>query len=184
MNKDSTTGIAYKSSEVERLLGTSSSNLRKWCMILENEGYEFVRGTNRSRLFYNQDVVVLKRLKELVQIRGMALEGAANALVSLIETEKRTTSVPEANDLEEQHSNVFVSRSELKQIFEKLDAQEQFNKLLLERLEQQQSLMNQQINNRDEQLLGAIRTLTDSHKQIAANLDSPKKGFFARLFGK
>ena len=187
MNDTNKTAIAYRATEVEKIIGTSSSNFRKWCLALENGGYTFVRGSNNSRLFYNQDVVVLMRLKDLIQGSGMTVDGAVNTVVSMVETEGRAESVHETNSLEEQLANAFSNRSDIKIIKEKLEAQEQFNKLLLERLEQQQTLMNQQLKSRDEHLMSAIRAIGDSHKKISASIESPKeekKGFFARLFGK
>ncbi|MCE0553209.1 hypothetical protein LQK80_01020 [Bacillus thuringiensis] len=57
----------YWSKEISELLQIGDSTLRKWCIALENQKYIFIRGRNNSRAFVDKDIIVLKRMKELVQ---------------------------------------------------------------------------------------------------------------------
>jgi DNA-binding transcriptional MerR regulator len=69
---------AYWSKEVSDILQIADSTLRKWCLSLEKNGYEFVRGTNNSRAFVERDVLLLRRMKELIQSKGVTVENATN----------------------------------------------------------------------------------------------------------
>ena len=78
---------------------------------------------------------------------------------------------------------------DLKTIKEKLELQENFNKVLVRQLEQQQNhIQNQQkhikdeMDKRNEQVLIALRESRKVQPEIAATKVQKKKGFFARMF--
>lgn len=64
--------------------------------------------------------------------------------------------------------------------------QEEFNKKLVEKLDNQQRFIEESLKRRDEQLLSNIRDMQESARLIAASKEQEeeKKGFFARLFKK
>jgi DNA-binding transcriptional MerR regulator len=174
---------AYWSKEVSDILQISDSTLRKWCLSLEKNGCEFVRGTNNSRAFVERDVLLLRRMKELIQSKGVTVENATNLVMASVKSEEVTTGVHEANSLTVHVQHELL----LKEILERQERLEEFNKQLLTRLDEQQQYINDKLEQRDLQLTTALKETLEVKKMIAASLEAPKeekKGFFARLFGK
>lgn len=58
--------IAYSTKEVTELLGVVSSTVRKYSIALESEGYEILRNALDRRIFTDKDVVILRKVKELI----------------------------------------------------------------------------------------------------------------------
>lgn len=69
-----------RNKEVSRLLSIGESSLRKWCIELEKNGYEFERGLKDSRAFNGRDVLALIAFKEMVQDRVHTAEQAARII--------------------------------------------------------------------------------------------------------
>jgi DNA-binding transcriptional MerR regulator len=179
----SETVMTYTASEVADLLQVSGSTLRKWCIALEGESYSFVRGNNDQRFFTDQNVIVLKRLKHLVQDRKITVNDSVKTVVSMINTESRTAGVRDEQGDNEQGLAVFVERSEYREVIERLDKQEEFNRLLLEKLEQQSRYIENSINKRDEQLMLAMKQSMETQKQLAV-AEEQAKPWWKRLFNK
>ncbi|MED4836819.1 helix-turn-helix domain-containing protein [Priestia megaterium] len=57
---------SYFGSEVAKVIGISNSTVRKYCLTLEEQGYEFHRGINNSRVFYNKEILMLQRIKRIM----------------------------------------------------------------------------------------------------------------------
>ncbi|MGG3887573.1 DUF3967 domain-containing protein [Metabacillus fastidiosus] len=195
MSDNTRTEIVYRSNEVADLLKVASSTLRKWCAALEAQGYEFTRGSNNSRLYSDRDVVTLRRLRELIQVRKMALESAANAVLSILDEEERARSATEESAIFGSATDAIVVNEQsdkLDEILKRLDQQESFNQELLRRLDKQQQYIEKQdryisdrLEARDEQLMTALREVQETKKLTAVAQDeAKKKGFFARLFNK
>lgn len=174
-------------------LNIGDSTLRKWCLSLEEHGYNFYRTDQNKRIFTQQDLIVLQQFQKLVQEKNMSMNNA-----SLVVTTKHQKA-PFSDETEiEQENNVPSMRSD-NQFIERLmtyiehqeerqKQQEQFNKALLERLDQQQKYIEERLNKRDETLIQSLREVQETKKLIAAaeekREEESKKGFFQRLFGK
>jgi len=74
--------IPMNNSEVAKELDIATSSLRKWCLSLEEHNYNFERTDRDKRLFYNDDLTVLKYFKELVANRNMSMNNAATIVTS------------------------------------------------------------------------------------------------------
>lgn len=160
----------YWSKEVAETLGIANSTLRKWCKLLEDGGYHFVRDQQERRAFTEHDVLMLRSFYELTQDKGVALDSAVNLVVSRFQREATQDvslrDIPEKSQDDERYE----------QIMHKLENQEQFNKALLERLDQQQAYIEQSIQKRDETLLQAIREIQETRLQlVAAEQEKQKK---------
>lgn len=179
---------AYWAKEVADALQISDSTLRKWCIALENKGYQFARGTNNSRAFVERDIIVLRRMKELIQNRGVTVEHAASTVVSSVETDTRTTGVHETNEVAvRSDQDVVIPVELLKQLLERQERLEALNQELLRKLDEQQKYINERLEQRDRQLMEAIRESQETRRLMAASLEAQnksKKGLLARLFGK
>jgi hypothetical protein len=64
-----TFGKSYTTSEVSTTLGIGDSTLRKWCLSLEKNGYQFIRNEQNKHLFVERNLVVLRHFQKLVQER-------------------------------------------------------------------------------------------------------------------
>jgi predicted ribosome quality control (RQC) complex YloA/Tae2 family protein len=185
---------AYWGKEIAEILQIGDSTLRKWCLSLENQGYIFARGQNNSRAFVERDLLILRRMKDLVQNKGITLEMASEAVITRLEPPEGTASVLEESREGEQPlpsvpSVPSVQLNELLlDILESQERLEQQNKQLISKLEEQQNYINNKLEKRDRQIMEALRETQEAKKLIASSLEQQeqenKKGLFARLFGK
>ncbi|WP_100408479.1 DUF3967 domain-containing protein [Bacillus solitudinis] len=185
---------AYTTKEISDYLDIGTSTLRKWCIALEENGYEFLRTDNNRRLFFERDLIGLKYFKKLVKVENFSLENAAKTVTSKHRgeaSETRTPSVLQENS-DEQRS---LTRSEetlqqllehMKKQDEHIEKQESFNKELLKRLEERDRYIEERLNERDSKLVESLRDVQETKRMIAAAREEQdnKKGFFSRLFGK
>jgi DNA-binding transcriptional MerR regulator len=171
---------AYWSKEVAEALKISDSTLRKWAMMLERFGYEFIRGANNSRAFVERDIIALRRMKELIQNRGVTVRNAAQAVISSLEPTTGTGGVQEANDAQEPA----ISAELLKEVLERQERLEELNRQLIEKLEKQQRYINERLEKRDANLMEAMRQVQETQRLIAASKkeqEEQKKGFITHV---
>lgn len=170
--------IVYWNKEVADLLKIGDSTLRKWCILLEERGYVFLKDEQNRRGFRDKDVVLLRRFRDLLKQGGASLENAANAVILTDEAVQETNVVP----IEKQERHSFYEN----EVREHLQKQEQFNQTLLERLDKQQEhyetlLKKQQnyienaIQARDERLIQAVREIQETRLLLAAAEEEERK---------
>lgn len=187
---------AYSTKQVSENLGISTSTLRKWSLLIEDENvgnYKFQRNENNNqRVFYDYDLLALRELKKLTQEDKVTLENA----VKSIGTKLRTQSDILASVTEEEQKNTVeisvIERYEekldelmqyVKKQDERIEKQEHFNRELIKRLDEQNKYIVGSLEKRDQQLMLAMREVQETKKLIAAN-EEENKGFFSRLFRK
>jgi DNA-binding transcriptional MerR regulator len=190
---------AYTTKQVADNLGIVTSTLRKWCLMLENEelgNYKIDRNEKDQRVFYDYDVLALREIKRLTTEDGITLENAVKSVgiklrkqqeitASVMEEEAETSApAPDMKRYEEKLDRLlaYIERQD-----DRFDQQERFNRELLSKLDDQQKYIQESLQKRDEQLMIAIRETQETKRLIAAAEEAkpePKKGFFARLFGK
>lgn len=179
---------AYFGKEVSEVLQIGNSTLRKWCLALEKQGYQFTRGGhNNSRAFLERDILTLRRMKELIQNKNITLETASEIVMSRLQEAERTEVVPQENEIQEQTTlpALFVEQNEM--IIELLERQEQLekqNEIMFQKLQEQQNFIADQLEQKDRKFMAALQESRELQQQIASSLEEKKKGFFARLFGK
>ncbi|MCM3165104.1 DUF3967 domain-containing protein [Metabacillus litoralis] len=185
---------AYTPKEISLTLDIGDSTLRKWCIALENQGYQFIRNDQNKRVFVDANIVVLRHFKELVQNHSMQLNNAAMLVIDRFGKgtfSQGTDVVPVKNNSDLDRSNdevISKLMNYIEQQEERFEKQEQFNRTLLERLDQQQKYIEERLNQRDETLIQSLREVQETKKLIAAaeekRDEENKKGFLQRLFGK
>lgn len=185
---------AYSPKEISLTLDIGDSTLRKWCIALENQGYQFIRNEQNKRVFVDSNIVVLRHFKELVQNHSMQLNNAAMLVVDRFGKgtfSQGTDIVPAENerDLDRSNDEVITKLvNYIEQQEERFNQQEQFNKQLLERLDAQQKYIEERLNIRDDMLVKSLREVQETKKLIAAaeekREEESKKSLFQRLFGK
>jgi len=72
----------YTGKEVARKLGIGASTLRKWSLLLEQQGYWFVRDSQNRREYRQIDVAALERFYRLTKDQLFPQEEAALMIVS------------------------------------------------------------------------------------------------------
>lgn len=196
--------------EASRLLGISSSTLRKYCLLLEERGVKFQRNANNSRKFTDMDVVALQRMITLMNNDGMTVEDAVYAVVLWLNGDSPKTNETTVIDNGVERYNDDITSAlvgEIRSLKEEIKAQgkvidgfrvtqEKRDTYFIEILEQLQGEI-QQLNEQaalpepepspDPKLLDEIEGLREEVRQlneVAASKEEPgkKKGFFARLF--
>lgn len=173
---------AYSTKQIADNLSISTSTLRKYCLLLEQAGYKFERTENNQRIYFDSDMLALRHLKKLTQEDGMTLENAVKSIAdkgALREDITGSDSVDNTK-LEEKIDELMTY---IKRQDERLEKQEQFNRELVKRLEEQNKYIANSMEKRDQQLMLAMREVQETKKLIAAN-EEENKGFFAKLFRK
>ncbi|WP_235822244.1 DUF3967 domain-containing protein [Gottfriedia luciferensis] len=149
---------AYFGSEVAKTIGIGSSTLRKYCIALEEQGYQFERGINNSRVFYQKDILMIQRILATMQKKNITLEQSINLAVSIVSEDERTPAVLSQG----------TTNSEGEAILERLDRLEDFNQKLMERLDQQQTYIQESMERRDRQLMETLRGIQETQLLLAA----------------
>lgn len=160
----------YSSSDVAVTLKIQESTLRKYCLILEKNGYEFLKNENGHRAFFDADSIVLKKFIELKNGSDMTLEQAAKSVVAW----KKGTDITE-RDTEESR---YVARyNDLIEEFTSFkENQENFNKELLNQLRKQQEYISDKLEERDQKLMLTLKETLETKRQLAiASAEVSKK---------
>lgn len=180
--------IVYLGGEVAKSLGIARSSLTKYCIALENKDYKFIRGSNNSRAFRSKDLLLLQRMKDLVQDKGMTMETSVNVVLSMLPEEERTGAILNENKIipsettsKEQEENTQISLlmdklEYINEISDRLNSMEKElkdikaqNKILQDQNDELKTTVETSSSKRDENLLSLIREVQDTKKMIAAS---------------
>ncbi len=159
----------YWSREMSALLQIGDSTLRKWCKVLEAQGYRFLKDEVDRRAFTDHDAIALRSFKELTQERGVALDSAAKAVVERFGREALHSIALSATQEKER------SDSAMEQVLEHMKRQEEFNRALLQELADQRRFIEDSIKRRDEQLMQHLRESLETQKQLVAAQEEQQK---------
>lgn len=173
--------IVYTGSDVSTLLKIQESTLRKYALLLSEAGYKFHKSKNGYRGYFEKDVIVLKKLIETKNHPDMTLKQACNAVMSWVESGIETS--VDTNDITEKERYNDGYEKLLGEFNEYKKQQEEFNKKLLERLDQQHEYIESKLSRRDEQLMSALRESQETKQLLLATKEEEKKkSFWAKLF--
>lgn len=184
---------AYLPKEISLTLDIGDSTLRKWCIALEKDGYGFIRNDKNNRLFVESDLVVLRHFQNLVKQHNMQLENAAKLVIDRFGKGafEVSTGIVLAEKEVEQRSLERSNEDIMTALEEHIEKQDNFNRELLARLDQQQKYFEERMKQetKDRELLYSLKQSMLEQKEIqlqiaATQEEEKKKGFFARLFGK
>lgn len=147
---------SYWSREVAELLSISDSTLRKYCLILEQNGYIFLRDDNNRRGFIERDVTALRQYLEVAKNSNMTLEDAALSVISAIKENEITDMVPftpDSNQIHPYNQRYDELVGQLQQLVEQSRNQQTFNRILLNRLEKQEIFIQEILKETQVQLV-------------------------------
>jgi len=145
------------------------------------------KGGTRSKKYEDSAVKILIRIKDLYD-SGFETE----AIESTLRTEFSTVVVvgEDGETVEEKPSapmHTLATADDINEIKAALKRQEEFNKLLFEKLNQQDTYIKESLQKRDQMLMDSLRSVQEEKKvllEAAASRESQKSSFFSKLFGK
>ena len=152
----------YGSSDIADVLQIQESTLRKYCLLLEKSGYEFLKNEQGHRAFFDNDVIVLRKMIALKNDTDMTLEEAVKSVIAW----KKGTDIT-VRDTEEKQ---YIARyNDLMKEFKSFQEQQmKFNKELIREIRSQQEYIENRLEQRDQLLMQSIRESLEVRKEIAA----------------
>lgn len=165
---------AYWSKEIAMELDISTSTLRKWSLALEREGYTFIRDENDRRAYILSDLDVFKQMQKLIH-NGVSVEDASNAVAVRYlsdSSDQRTLAVRQKNNDEERshaYLELLTQNQEMKTLLERLEQTvHQQTASLTQEIINQREYIEESLKRRDEQMLIALREMSEQRKQAAS----------------
>ncbi|MGX5523754.1 MerR family transcriptional regulator [Bacillus toyonensis] len=190
----------YFAQEVAKQLDINTNTLRRWSIELEKMEYIFERNERNQRIYYENDIDILKQMKEYLNqnwkleeaaTRSMetAEEAATRSMETAEENAPKTDSVQEENETEvtlqkRSQTDISIIQDKFSYMFnqqEKIVQQNQdiINLLLQERSEKEEKDL--QIQLLQEKLDKAIQLLNEDRQE---QQDNSKQTFIQRLFNR
>src|SRR5699024_2633317 len=157
--------------EVAQHIDESPHVIRNWLRELKNH-IDTQKGENNYHYFNSETIKRLLLIKTLTRDQGYSLKQ-----VDFFLTTGEDPLLPEAKP--DQQNEILQELQNIKDNFKK---QEQFNQVLLKKLEERDQYINNSINKRDKQITEAFREIQQG--RIEAVATEEKKGFWTRLFNK
>lgn len=192
MNNDITVEMVmkekvYSTKEIADYLSIADSTVRKWCLLLEEHGYNFRRNEFQKREYVEHDAIALHKFKDLTKDGAMSLEDAAIAVSNnYSRVPNNAITMPdtkENNRYNERYMKVLEDKVDA--LTEMMDRQLQFNEALMKKMDEQQKLFSERMELSDQRLVEAMKMINNTQKELAAaKAPEPSKGFLQRLFGK
>ncbi|KRE00051.1 hypothetical protein ASE46_29120 [Bacillus sp. Root239] len=166
--KNEETLKSYWAKEIAELLDISTSNLRRWSIDLENEGYSFYRDEHHRRAYLERDIMPLKKLKEFLG-NNMSKNDAVKAVVSMFPSENNgVITIPVIED------EVRLSRLELQELVQEAvkEAVEEEREAMFQAFEHR---INNTLEKRDRLLTQHLQaTLEERRLEVAAAQEKKK----------
>ena len=152
----------FGSSDIADVLQIQESTLRKYCLLLEKAGYEFLKNEQGHRAFFDNDVIVLRKMIALKNDADMTLEEAVKSVIAW----KNGTAIT-VRDTEEKQ---YIARyNDLMKEFKSFQEQQMnFNKELIQEVRSQREYIENRLEQRDQLLMQSIRESLEVRKEIAA----------------
>ena len=154
----------YGSSDIADVLQIQESTLRKYCLLLEKLGYEFLKNEQGHRAFFDQDIIVIRKMMRLKNEADMTLEEAAKSVIAW----KNGYDIA-VSDTEEARYNVLMEEFKAFQ-----EQQHHFNQALLQEIRRQQTYIEHRLEERDRLLMESMRESLEARKEIAAATSKKK----------
>lgn len=163
----------YSPSEVATLLNVKPATLRKYSIMLEEQGYKIERNSQNHRYYSDNDIITLRRVITGSK-SGATLEEAIHNVVSIDDNNTYTNAINNGDT---------ANDSDIKELKEMVYKQNEVIKEFSKRLDRQQEYIENSLKERDRLLMQSMNELLENKKQIAA-AEEEKRGLLARLFKK
>lgn len=155
------TQLIYKAQEVAKQCKVKDSTLRKYSLVLEKEGYRFKKTEQGRRQYTEKDIDILRELIESKEESDITLQEAARLIL-----ESKVKEI-EDKDITDQEKGLQLNNRKQNKIEKEFESfrkqQEEFNKELLKKLDDQQERQK----NRDELLMQTMREVQKNKLLVA-----------------
>lgn len=164
------TETPYSSKEVVDRIKIGDSTLRKWCLALEEQEYNFIRTDQNKRLFSEKDIFVLSQFKVLVQDKHLSINNAAAVIAAkyLKEVFSNETEIEQVLPLSFPDETLKELKTEIEQL-------KDLNRILLTRLDEQQKYMEERMDFRDKLLMESIRESQETKRLITETVQQQEQ---------
>ncbi|PHE83680.1 DNA-binding protein [Bacillus toyonensis] len=172
-DKTDSSQSVYISKDVAMMLKIQESTLRKYCIMLEEHGYKFHKNEHGHRGFLDNDVITLRKLIEIKSHPDMTLKQACNAIMTWVKEKDMSEVDTNVITENEQHDERY---NELKEMIQQ---QNELLKNMAKKLDDQQRYIDEKLEKRDQQLIGAIREIQEEKRVLleTASTKQDKKWF-------
>lgn len=176
--------------EISEQVGIPNSTCRRYLTSFET--FFIVKGGSRLKKYEQQAVDVLKRIKQLYE-DGQDTNEIHSVLVNEFplvingdEQQEGTNKQQTAVSTLATSEDITEIKTALEQQRQFSEQQQEFNKMLLQKLNEQNEYIKESLERRDQQLLESIRQLQEQKQQAQLEVATSqhKRGFFSRLFNK
>ncbi|WP_257141371.1 DUF3967 domain-containing protein [Bacillus toyonensis] len=151
------------------MLKIQESTLRKYCIMLEEHSYKFHKNEHGHRGFLDNDVITLRKLIGIKSHPDMTLKQACVAVMTWVK-EKDISEVDTSVITEDmQHDERY---NELKIMIQQ---QNEMLKQMAKKLDDQQRYIDEKLEKRDQQLMGAIREMQEEKRMLLETAATNKK---------
>lgn len=160
----------YSPSETASLLEIKTATLRKYSLLLENQGYEIKRNSKKHRYYRDKDIITLRNVMTGSD-NGITLEESVKNVVNLKGHSNESNVInngQEAND------------SDIKELKEMINKQNELIYNLTEKLDQQQEYIIERLQEHEKLLIQPV----EENNEMELTETKEKKGFFGKLFNR
>lgn len=142
----------FTASDVASLINISNSTLRKYCLLLEEYEYMFYKNEKGQRVFLNKDIIMLKQLIKLKKHPDMTLKQACSVITTQLNS-KGIATLKTGDTASQMCGDVGKMFQQIinNEVNKALNEQQQFNKLLIDKIEEQNNFNNKILRKLDEQ---------------------------------
>lgn len=177
----------YFAQEVAKQLDINTNTLRRWSIELEKMEYIFERNERNQRIYYENDIDILKQMKEYLNQNWKLEEAATRSMENTEENAQKMDSIPEENEVQvtlrkRSETDILMIQEKFSHMLEQQDKIVQQNQDIIKLLLQERSEKEDkdlQIQLLQEKLDKAIGLLNEDHQE---QQDNTKKTFIQRLF--
>ncbi|MGG1152608.1 MerR family transcriptional regulator [Bacillus wiedmannii] len=176
----------YFAQKVAKQLDINTNTLRRWSIELEKMEYIFERNERNQRIYYENDIDILKQMKEYLN-QNWKLEEAATRSIDIVEENvQKTDSVQEELDTEvtlqkRSQTDISIIQDKFSHMFNQQEKIVQQNQDIINLLLQERSEKDLQIQLLQEKLDKTIQLLNEDRQE---QQDNTKKTFIQRLFNR
>jgi DNA-binding transcriptional MerR regulator len=155
------TQAIYSSKDLASTLNIQESTLRKYCLLLEEEGYKFHKNEHSHRGFFDSDIIVIRKIIELKNKGDITLKQATKSVMAW----KNGNVITDLVTDKERYDIRYNTMTEEFKAFR--EQQQVFNQELLEQLKKQQEYINSSLKERDKNLMIAMKESMETQKLLA-----------------
>lgn len=175
----------FSTKEIATLLDMGVTTVRKYAQYLEKAGYTFAKTKNNARIFNDKDIEKIKYLKELRENPAMTVEHATNIVMGK-ETQEILTISSSPQEQVALKKETLHESNDMDELRELLKKQNDLISHLIDKLDHQEKVINEWLNERDKDLMRTITEKLETQKLIAATIEEEpqKKSIFEKWLKK